>query len=130
MNMAMTIAPTAGQMALAATLAAGGSRRVDAITHVDAAAYADPARHLAEQRAIFAHAPLVIAPSALLPEAGMAVPHDGFGKPLLITRDKQGKAHVFLNVCQHRGTRLVEGSDVVCQSRLVCPYHAWTYALD
>ncbi|MDE0879305.1 MAG: Rieske 2Fe-2S domain-containing protein [Sphingomonas bacterium] len=130
MNMAMTIAPTAGQMALAATLAAGGSRRVDAITHVDAAAYADPARHLAEQRAIFAQAPLVIAPSALLPEAGMAVPHDGFGKPLLITRDKQGKAHVFLNVCQHRGTRLVEGSDVVCQSRLVCPYHAWTYALD
>ena len=130
MNMAMTIAPTAGQMALAATLAAGGSRRVDAITHVDAAVYTDPARHAAEQRAIFAHAPLVIAPSALLPDPGMAVPHDGFGKPLLITRDKSGTAHVFLNVCQHRGTRLVEGSDVVCQSRLVCPYHAWTYALD
>ena len=130
MNVATRIAPTAGQMALAATLAGGGTRRADTITHVDAAAYVDPARHAAEQRAIFSTAPLVIAPSALLPEPGMAVPHDGFGKPLLITRDKAGMAHVFLNVCQHRGTRLVEGSDVLCQSRLVCPYHAWTYALD
>jgi Rieske 2Fe-2S family protein len=130
MNVATRIAPTAGQMALAATLAAGGTRAVDAITHVDAAAYTAPERHAAEQRAIFAAAPLVIAPSALLPEPGMAVPHDGFGKPLLVTRDKAGVAHVFLNVCQHRGTRLVEGSEPVCQSRLVCPYHAWSYALD
>jgi len=38
MNMATSIAPTAGQMALAAILADGGARRIDAITHVDAAA--------------------------------------------------------------------------------------------
>ena len=130
MNVVTGIAPTAGQMALAATLAEGGARKVDAITHVDAAAYTDPARHAAEQRTIFATAPLVIAPSALLPEPGMAVAHDGFGKPLLVTRDKAGTAHVFLNVCRHRGTRLVEGDDVVCGPRLVCPYHAWSYALD
>jgi len=99
--------PTPGQLALAAQLAAGGTRADAGITHVDAAAYTSPERHTAEQARIFARVPLVIAPSALLSQPNMAVPHDGFGKPLLIARDKDGHAQVFLNVCQHRGTRLV-----------------------
>ncbi|MEM9500433.1 MAG: aromatic ring-hydroxylating dioxygenase subunit alpha [Pseudomonadota bacterium] len=122
--------PTEGQLALAEAIRTGETRITDAIGKLPASRYIDPAHFERERTALFDRVPQVLCPSALLPESGMAVPHDQTGRPLLITRDVEGNAHVFLNVCQHRGTRLVEGEEVQCAKRLVCPYHAWTYKLD
>ena len=130
MDMPIRQRPTEGQLKLAREIVAGAPRMGEGVTSVPAWVYTDPARFAAEKARLFDRLPMVIAPSALLPESNMAVAHDGFGIPLLLTRDKQGLAHVFWNVCRHRGTRLIEAGEVAKCPRIVCPYHAWTYTPD
>ena len=122
--------PTAGQRALAEALARGEAALGAGIESLPAALYTDPARYAAEQRAIFDRLPHLLAPSSLLPEPNMAVAHDHYGTPLILSRDANGHAHVFANVCRHRGTRLIEAAGVVPAKRIVCPYHAWAYKPD
>jgi phenylpropionate dioxygenase-like ring-hydroxylating dioxygenase large terminal subunit len=123
--------PSPGQRALAEALARGEAALGKAVEAVPASVYIDPERYEAELRALFARLPLLVAPSALVPSPNLAVAHDGYGTPLILTRDGQGEAHVLANVCRHRGTRLVEACDEPTPaSRIVCPYHAWTYRAD
>ena len=122
--------PTDGMLALAQDIAENRTREGIGQTTVPAHVYTDPEYFAREKSAIYDRLPQILCPSALLPDPGMAVPHDATGRPLLITRDGDGKAHVFLNVCRHRGTRLVEGDEIRCTKKLVCPYHAWTYSVD
>ena len=122
--------PTDGMLRLAQDIAAEKKHEGLKQSTVPAHVYTDADYWAREKSAIYDRLPQILCPSALLPEAGMAVPHDATGRPLLITRDAAGQAHVFLNVCRHRGTRLVEGNEVACTKRLVCPYHAWTYSVD
>ena len=122
--------PTPGQRALADALARGEAAMGPGIETLAASLYTDPERFEAEQRLIFERVPHLLAPSALLPEPNMAVAHDHYGTPLILSRDAEGHAHVFANVCRHRGTRLIEAEGVVAAKRIVCPYHAWAYKPD
>jgi glycine betaine catabolism A len=125
-----TARPTAGQLALAERLAAGETALGSGIARLSAGRYTDVDRFAAERDRLFGMHPLPLAPSALLPEPRTALAHDHYGLPLLISRDRNGEAHVLANVCRHRGTRLVEAEGVQQAGRLVCPYHAWSYAPD
>lgn len=91
--------------------------------------YLSDTRFAAEMDQLFKRVPLVATVSARLPENGSAVGLDVYGLPLLITRDREGVAHVFINACRHRGSKLVEECDARKAGRLSCPYHAWTYDL-
>ncbi len=48
------------------------------------------------------------------------------GESVLAIRGADDQLRAFLNLCRHRGSRLVDG-DQGCSRRLTCPYHAWTY---
>jgi len=52
------------------------------------------------------------------------------GSGVVVLRDGGGELRAFHNVCRHRGTRLVEPASGEGLTRLLCPYHAWTYGLD
>jgi Rieske 2Fe-2S family protein len=52
------------------------------------------------------------------------------GESILVTCDLNGVIHAFANVCRHRGARLCDERGDTSQGSLMCPYHAWTYALD
>lgn len=121
--------PTQGQLALARAIPTHRPEEA-AMSAVPAHVYTGPERFAEEWARLFRRRPLALCPSALLPEPGMAATHDGYGVPILVTRDGGGEIRAFMNVCRHRGTRLVEGGEPLKAPRLVCPYHAWTYRLD
>ena len=122
--------PSEGQRALAEKLVRGEKPPTHDVVELDASAYIDPLTFEREQRRVFDKWPLLLAPSALLPDNNTAIAHDGYGVTLIISRDGDGRIHVMANVCRHRGTRLIESSEVVQAKRIICPYHAWTYGSD
>jgi phenylpropionate dioxygenase-like ring-hydroxylating dioxygenase large terminal subunit len=66
-----------------------------------------------------------------IPRAGDYQVVDLGPESVIIVRTPGGEVRALLNVCRHRGSRLVGGRAGKAQSgRLTCPYHAWTYDLD
>ena len=89
--------------------------------------YINEERFALERDQIFRTTPMIAAHIGELPEPGSFLRREVAGLPVLLTRDKSGAVNAFLNVCRHRGTRLVD-DEAGCKHRFSCPYHAWTYA--
>lgn len=111
-------------------LEAGGSAYLDeGVTRSDVQSYLDPGQFARERAAIFRALPAIAVHSSELGEPGAFLHREIAGMPVLLTRDRDGQAHAFLNVCRHRGARLVE-EESGCKNSFTCPYHAWTFGND
>lgn len=94
------------------------------------AMFVDPAHYDREQKSLFRRVPVPVTLSSMLPDPKMFLAVDGYGVPILLSRDAAGQVHAFLNACQHKGSKVVERCDPFKAGRVSCPYHAWTYAVD
>lgn len=96
--------------------------------------YTDPGWFEKERTALFNDSPILVGHLSMLPNAGDVFTHDHLGTPIMVVMGKDGELRAFLNVCRHRGVRLVntgqDANDVVNKRSFVCPYHNWTYQLD
>lgn len=91
-------------------------------------AYYCPDRHRQEEEKLIRGRPIVMGLSCDWPKNGSYRTDDFTGVPILTVRGRDGKLRAFLNVCRHRGAKVVEGCGEARSFR--CPYHAWVYADD
>jgi Rieske 2Fe-2S family protein len=100
------------------------------VFQIPTAIYTDESQLQMERRLLRA-LPMAIAHVSQLHAAGSCLVHDALGVPVVVTRDREGELHAMLNVCRHRGTRLVEQAGF-CSVRkgFHCRYHGWTYDIE
>lgn len=91
--------------------------------------YHDAEIHRRELAAVFHRDWCYVGHASQLPAAGDYRVARVADQCILLVRDENLQPRAFFNVCQHRGHRLVETGGQG-RKRFVCPYHAWTYALD
>jgi phenylpropionate dioxygenase-like ring-hydroxylating dioxygenase large terminal subunit len=80
-----------------------------------------------ELEKVFGLAWLMVSHESLIPN-----PNDFFlsymgEDPIIVTRDSKGEVHVFLNMCRHRGNRVVRADDGNAKN-FMCTYHGWTFS--
>jgi phenylpropionate dioxygenase-like ring-hydroxylating dioxygenase large terminal subunit len=102
---------------------------VDGVYRNPVSSYTSEEQLARERELLFRRQPLLVGFSCQIPNAGDYLTDDFAPTPILVVRSSSGAARAFANVCRHRGSRIAEGfgRGVKC---FVCPYHAWTYALD
>jgi phenylpropionate dioxygenase-like ring-hydroxylating dioxygenase large terminal subunit len=114
---------------LLAELANPSSEIAESIYEEPVENYYSDSRDRAERDVLFGRTPLMAALSGELPTVGSWKLFDEAGWPILLVRGKDEVVRGFLNVCSHRGARVVEEPRGEAK-RLSCPFHAWAYGLD
>jgi phenylpropionate dioxygenase-like ring-hydroxylating dioxygenase large terminal subunit len=107
----------------------GTSDLADAPMRNDVSVYLDPVRHAEERQKLFRETPVVACLSSEIAEPGQFRTFDDTGVPIVVARGRDGEVRAFLNVCLHRGARLVRESRGKAKL-FTCWFHGWSYAND
>jgi phenylpropionate dioxygenase-like ring-hydroxylating dioxygenase large terminal subunit len=65
-----------------------------------------------------------------IPAPGDWLAFDLLGERAVVMRGADGEVRAFMNLCRHRGARVVDGAQGRCKGAIVCPFHGWVYNLD
>lgn len=90
--------------------------------------YHDPDILQLEIEKIFKQEWICIGRSAEIANVGEYFTFDIIDQPIFAIRQKDDSIAAFANVCIHRCAKLLCGKGR--SSKIVCPYHSWTYELD
>jgi phenylpropionate dioxygenase-like ring-hydroxylating dioxygenase large terminal subunit len=107
----------------------GGSDLAEGAMRNSVAVYTDPARFAAERRILFRETPVVACFSSDLPGPGSFRTFDEAGVPIVIVRGRDGQLRGFLNICTHRGARLVREAEGRAKL-FTCWFHGWSFGAD
>ncbi len=90
--------------------------------------YRDPGIAALEDAKIWSQDWLCPGFAADIPNPGDYITFSIGPDPIFIARGQDGEIRAFSNICRHRMMVMLQGSGNA--SKVVCPYHAWTYDLD
>jgi Rieske 2Fe-2S family protein len=96
----------------------------------DRSGYTEPDVLRAELERFFARRWMLAGRGSEIASAGDYVTVDVAGESVIVMRQDDGSVRAMLNVCRHRGARILLDETGRCAKRMRCPYHSWTYRLD
>ncbi len=88
--------------------------------------YYDPAIYQEELEKIWHREWIYVAHESEVPQPGDYVTRNIGAQPVIVSRDEDGKVHLLLNRCMHRGNTVCQ-SDCGNSHAFRCAYHGWTY---
>ena len=92
-------------------------------------AYTDPHIFELEKERIFNRVWLFIGHESQVAKPGDFLSFDLIGRPIVMTRHRDGKIHVIFNRCGHRGAKVVNEPSGNART-FSCCYHGWSFNTD
>jgi phenylpropionate dioxygenase-like ring-hydroxylating dioxygenase large terminal subunit len=96
---------------------------------VDNRVYSDPDVYRLELQRVLGRSWIFVCHESEIANVGDFVTTTNLGSPILVTRDHDERTRAYLNVCRHRGCKVVSGESGHA-SAFRCPYHFWVYSLE